>query len=277
MTGQSRSTSRCWPVFGRSAAQFKRGKCNDIEVVTDLVALHDEIRLEAQDLRQRWHPQQPAIDTHLFDLDRGLPAQLPQACFDAVERPEQGDRRGRGTHTGHPSTRGLDRLDHVRVPLGQVGEDVVVVEGGAMPGVEGGCAATANPSPQRREMAAQFGADMTVDSHADGDAVEAWKSCATENQRLFVYEASGARGILGELMYRVPAHSSIYVVGSGMVDETVRPAVGIYKNLSIQFCGGPGKDQDYRTSRGRLRGGSRQHVHVQRRARVDEPVEPVPG
>ena len=42
-----------------------------------------------------------------------------------------------------------------------------------------------------------------------------------------------------------PVPSSIMVVGSGMLDETIRPVVGIYKNVVLEFCGGAGKGQDY--------------------------------
>ena len=60
-----------------------------------------------------------------------------------------------------------------------------------------------------------------------------------------MFEASAARGILNRLLYSVPEFTYLMIVGSGMVDEAIRPVVGIYKNLTLEFCGGAGKGQNY--------------------------------
>ena len=99
-----------------------------------------------------------------------------------------------------------------------------------------------DPSPARRQLATAFGADAVVDPTAE-DPVERWRKLAPGGQDLFVFEASGARGILHTLLSTVPAHTPLYVTGAGMVDEAIQPVLGVMKNASISFVGGPGKGE----------------------------------
>lgn len=96
-----------------------------------------------------------------------------------------------------------------------------------------------DPSPTRRAIAARCGADTVVDPTRQ-DPVEAWRQAAPANQRLHVFEASAARGLLDRLMATVPAFTRILIVGAGMLPDPIRPVVGILKNVSLEFVGGPG-------------------------------------
>ncbi len=98
-----------------------------------------------------------------------------------------------------------------------------------------------DPSAARRRIAAAFGAHVVVDP-AEDDPVDVWHDLADPDQRLFVYEASGKPGILDSLLYTVPSYTRITVIGACMVDDPIRPIVGIYKNVTIEFCVGMGPD-----------------------------------
>ena len=100
-----------------------------------------------------------------------------------------------------------------------------------------------DPSASRRDVARSFGAHVVVDPTED-DPVAAWRDLADASQRLYVYEASGKPGVLDSLLYTVPSYTRISVVGACMVDDPIRPIVGIYKNVTIEFCFGMGPDGD---------------------------------
>ncbi len=100
-----------------------------------------------------------------------------------------------------------------------------------------------DPSSARRDVARAFGAHVVVDPSED-DPVAAWRDLADASQRLYVYEASGKPGVLDSLLYTVPSYTRISVVGACMVDDPIRPIVGIYKNVTIEFCFGMGPDGD---------------------------------
>ncbi|WP_347352794.1 alcohol dehydrogenase catalytic domain-containing protein [Intrasporangium sp.] len=102
-----------------------------------------------------------------------------------------------------------------------------------------------DPSSTRRELARRMGAHVVIDPGDDQDPFAAWRAAGAAEPPV-VFEASGAHGLLGRLMARAPMFTRIVVVGTGMLEETVRPVLGIYKNLTIEFCGGPGPGQDYR-------------------------------
>ena len=96
-----------------------------------------------------------------------------------------------------------------------------------------------------RRIAKVFVAHFAVDPAVD-DPVAAWHDLASHgkdgDQRLFVYEASGKPGVLDQLLYAAPQFTRITVVGACMVDDAIRPIVGIYKNITIEFCLGMGPD-----------------------------------
>ena len=110
-----------------------------------------------------------------------------------------------------------------------------------------------DPSPARRAIAAAFGADAVVDPTA-GDPVETWRELALNARDLYVFEASGAQGILHALLSTVPAYTSIYVTGASMVSETVQPVLGVLKNVTISFVGGPGREETSYTALARAFG-----------------------
>ena len=101
-----------------------------------------------------------------------------------------------------------------------------------------------DPSPQRRAMAAEFGAQVVVDPAVD-DPVEAWLDLAPTGTRLYVYEAAGKPGLLNSLLAKLPHFTRVTVVGACMTDDVISPIIGIYKNVTIEFCMGAGPDTEY--------------------------------
>ena len=102
-----------------------------------------------------------------------------------------------------------------------------------------------DPSPSRRALALELGAHVVVDPVAD-DPVAAWRDLAVgTGGRLYVYEAAGKPGLLNALLYAVPEHTRITVIGGCMTDDTISPLVGLYKNVVIEFSLGAGIDTDY--------------------------------
>ncbi|MEU6415956.1 alcohol dehydrogenase catalytic domain-containing protein [Streptomyces spiralis] len=96
-----------------------------------------------------------------------------------------------------------------------------------------------DPSAKRREIALAYGAHIAVDPLQE-DPIEAWRKNIPSGRRLHVIEASGARGLLASLMASAPPYTRISVIGAGMRTEELRPVVGVLKNTSIEFVGGPG-------------------------------------
>ncbi|WP_406426558.1 zinc-binding dehydrogenase [Streptomyces sp. NBC_00147] len=96
-----------------------------------------------------------------------------------------------------------------------------------------------DPSARRRQIALAYGAHIAVDPLQD-DPVEAWRKNTPAGRRLHIIEASGARGLLASLMASAPPYTRVTVIGAGMRPEEIRPVVGVLKNTSIEFVGGPG-------------------------------------
>jgi threonine dehydrogenase-like Zn-dependent dehydrogenase len=101
-----------------------------------------------------------------------------------------------------------------------------------------------DPSPRRRQAALDLGAEVVIDPAVD-DPVAAWRDLASADQRLYVYEASGKAGLLNWLLYNVPSFTRITIVGACMTDDPIKPIVGIYKNVTIEFSLGAGLDTEY--------------------------------
>jgi threonine dehydrogenase-like Zn-dependent dehydrogenase len=101
-----------------------------------------------------------------------------------------------------------------------------------------------DPSARRRQMALELGAEVAIDPYAD-DPVTAWRDLAESGQLLYVFEASGAAGLLNTLLYAVPSFTRITVIGACMTDDVIKPIVGIYKNVTIEFSLGAGLDTEY--------------------------------
>lgn len=108
-----------------------------------------------------------------------------------------------------------------------------------------------DPSAKRREIADAYGADLVVDPN-ERDPLDAWAEFAAQGQALQVIEASGARGLLSSLMATVPPFTRIVIVGASMVAENIRPVVGVIKNVSLEFVGGPGPGETRYTAFDRM-------------------------
>jgi threonine dehydrogenase-like Zn-dependent dehydrogenase len=101
-----------------------------------------------------------------------------------------------------------------------------------------------DPSPVRRALAAEFGAQVVVDPYVD-DPVDAWRDLAPAGTPLYVYEAAGKPGLLDDLLSSVPQFTRITVVGACMTPDAISPIIGIYKNATIEFSMGAGPDTEY--------------------------------
>lgn len=103
-----------------------------------------------------------------------------------------------------------------------------------------------DPSARRREIALAYGAHIAVDPLQE-DPLEAWRKNAPAGRRLHIIEASGAKGLLGSLMAAAPAYTRISVIGAAMRPEEIRPVIGVVKNTTLEFVGGPGfGESEYR-------------------------------
>lgn len=119
----------------------------------------------------------------------------------------------------------------VVVGCGPIGLGVVagLAERGVAPIV------ASDPSPRRRAAAAQLGAHRVVDP-GQQDPVEVWRSETEAGRQLTVFNCVAKKGLLNELLYAVPPRTKIMQIGSLMVDDTIRPVVGIYKDVVIEMC-----------------------------------------
>ena len=97
------------------------------------------------------------------------------------------------------------------------------------------------PSPRRREMAVQMGAALALQPD-EANPVEIWRQKAGAQVPLVVWECTGKAGMINKIMHLVPPQTRIMVDGSCMVDDTIRPIVGTYKGLLIDFGYGPVTD-----------------------------------
>ena len=97
------------------------------------------------------------------------------------------------------------------------------------------------PSPRRREVAVQLGATLAL--HPDqANPVEVWREQAGAQAPLVVWECTGKAGMINKIMHLAPPQTRIMIDGSCMMDDTVRPNVGTYKGLLLDFGYGPVTD-----------------------------------
>lgn len=90
-----------------------------------------------------------------------------------------------------------------------------------------------DPSPHRRTLATQLGADLVVDPRSENlaDAVFA----AAGAPAPVVFECVGIEGTLEGAMELVARGGRVIVAGVCMKEDRIRPLVGINKQLTIQF------------------------------------------
>ena len=96
-------------------------------------------------------------------------------------------------------------------------------------------------SPRRRGLATVMGATEVVDPR-DEPGIEAWRR-VDGRRNLVVFEAVGVPGMLAAAMADAPRNARILVVGVCMENDSVRPAMGIMKELDIGFALGYTPDE----------------------------------
>ncbi|MCA8902456.1 MAG: zinc-binding dehydrogenase, partial [Hyphomonas sp.] len=104
-------------------------------------------------------------------------------------------------------------------------------------------------SAERRAAAAALGADIVLDP-AEGSPYDRWSdvghvpapmSPMLERELkgrppgLNIFEATGAPGVLDQIVKSAPPHAHIVVVGVCPHDETITPLEGILRELTIEF------------------------------------------
>ena len=100
-------------------------------------------------------------------------------------------------------------------------------------------------SPARRKLAQHMGAHVTVDPR-EQPAIEASQQ-AGGLKPLVIYEAVGVPGMLDQAMKDAPRNGRILVVGVCMETDAVQPAIGINKELTVQFALGYTPEEFSRT------------------------------
>lgn len=99
----------------------------------------------------------------------------------------------------------------------------------------------ADYSPMRRRLAEVMGADIVIDP-AEKPAIPAFME--TSNFRpAVIFECVGVPGMLQQIMRQAPLGSRIVVAGVCMENDTIKPAHGINKELSLQFVLGYTPDE----------------------------------
>jgi len=92
------------------------------------------------------------------------------------------------------------------------------------------------PTPLRREAAAKVGADVTVDP-AERAWTEVWAELGFTGPA-WVFDTSGAAGMVPRLVEEVPMRSVITTVASGTRDEPMKPSIAVKKDLTLHFAMG---------------------------------------
>ena len=93
-------------------------------------------------------------------------------------------------------------------------------------------------SQRRRKLALEMGAHVVVDP-SEESAVDAWRridSMADSSDRgLVIFEAVGVPGMIESAMREAPRLARIVVVGLCMENDHITPAMGVNKELLVQF------------------------------------------
>lgn len=95
-----------------------------------------------------------------------------------------------------------------------------------------------DPSEQRRSIAKAYGAHATVNP-LEEDPVDVYKKL-DGSKRLYVFEASGVKNLIHNMIDSIPAYTKFYVVGASMENNILKPTALINKNISLDFITGPG-------------------------------------
>jgi threonine dehydrogenase-like Zn-dependent dehydrogenase len=97
-------------------------------------------------------------------------------------------------------------------------------------------------SPARRKLALTMGATDVVDPK-EAPAIKS----VDATKPLVIYEAVGVPGMISQAMKDAPRAARILVVGVCMEDDVIQPAMGINKELNIQFVLGYTPEEFSRT------------------------------
>ncbi len=89
-------------------------------------------------------------------------------------------------------------------------------------------------SVARRALAKTMGAHEAVDPREE-PAIDAWTRLDGK-QPLVIFEAVGVPGMLDQAMKAAPRLGRVLVVGACMENDTVRPLIGVGKELEIRFA-----------------------------------------
>jgi threonine dehydrogenase-like Zn-dependent dehydrogenase len=89
-------------------------------------------------------------------------------------------------------------------------------------------------SPARRALATTMGATEVVDPAVE-PVVEAWQR-VDGSKSLVVFEAVGVPGMLDAAMSAAPRGAKVLVVGVCMEPDSIRPMIGIAKELDVGFA-----------------------------------------
>ena len=88
-------------------------------------------------------------------------------------------------------------------------------------------------SPMRRRLASLMGAHVVVDPK-ERRLIDAYREAA-DLRPAAVFECVGVPGVLADVMRQAPRGAKVVVAGVCMEDDTIRPAMGINKELSLHF------------------------------------------
>ncbi len=134
----------------------------------------------------------------------------------------------------HAVNKSMVRKGDSAIVLGCGPVGLAVIAALALEGVEPIVAA--DFSTARRELASTMGAHVVVDPR-DEPAIEAWRRSAGST-RAVIFEAVGVPGLIDQAMRDAPRATQIVVVGVCMEADTVRPMLGVVKELNVQFVFG---------------------------------------
>jgi threonine dehydrogenase-like Zn-dependent dehydrogenase len=117
-------------------------------------------------------------------------------------------------------------------------------------------------SPRRRELAARLGADIVIDPAATSPYAS-WQDAAREGPAgaapplLFgagagfrpgvIFECVGVPGVLDQILKGSPRGGRVVVAGVCMENDSIRPVLGINKELNVQFVLGYTPEEFART------------------------------
>lgn len=110
-----------------------------------------------------------------------------------------------------------------------------------------------DPSPMRRDLASQMGADLVLDPR-ERPPYEAYRELATTSpdkaaerpiwllgptlKRQLVFESVGVPGILQEIFENAEPNATVVVAGVCMAADTIEPIFAINKQLDVRFVFG---------------------------------------